>query len=85
MHREVVCTVPGQGEGAGQQGRIKVVSGALTGLWGMMDLGFLVIVILAVTFLVMMTIHYSCTLASGRWYFGSTRQSSFLLYMQRCS
>ena len=40
--REVMCTVPGQGEGAGQQGRIKVVSGALTGLWGMMDLGFIV-------------------------------------------
>ena len=47
--REVVRTVPGQGEGPGQQGRIEVVSGALTGPWGLMDLGFLVTVLVAVT------------------------------------
>ena len=47
--REVVCTVPGQGEGAGQQGRIEVVSGALTGPWGKMDLGFLMLVLVAMT------------------------------------
>ena len=42
VHREVVCTVPRQGEGVGQQGRIKVVCGALTGPWVLMDLGFIV-------------------------------------------
>ena len=49
--REVVCTVPGQGEGAGKQGPIKVVSGALTKSGGMLDLGFLLIVLVAVTVL----------------------------------
>ena len=47
--REVMCTVAGQGEGTGQQGRIELVSGALTELWGKMDLGFLVTVLVAVT------------------------------------
>ena len=46
--KEVVCTVPGQGEGAGQQGHIKVVSRALTGLWAPMDLGFLVALLVSI-------------------------------------
>ena len=49
LPREVVCTVSGQGEGPGQQGRIEVVSGALTGPWGKMDLGFLMLVLVAMT------------------------------------
>ena len=49
--KEVVCTVPGQGEGAGQQGRIKVVFGAITGPWDLMDLRFPVIELVAVTVL----------------------------------
>ena len=32
--RDVVCTVPGQGDDPGQQGCIEVVSGAMTGPWG---------------------------------------------------
>ena len=49
--REVMCTVPGQGEAAGQQGLTEVVAGPLTGRWALMDLGFLVTVIVAMTVL----------------------------------